>query len=356
MNYAARKQQISLDLDMQTADPNVELVPEEPPSYFDAGEEQMFAEDDSRAEVNAEQRFFGDRNDTIKEMIDAGEVSEEMIEQYTKVVGYDSELNEEYTGIDYDGMATALNEQGYDFEASDERMVQTMAEERYAREELFRRGDTMDQLAWMAGGLWATAKDPYVLASMLVPVGGQYQASKGFVSNLARFTGLHAAVGAASEAPLQKEIFDFKQRIGSEYGLGDVMMNVGFAAFASGAMGGPLETVAARKLSRLDGGVANTPFAGAPDDMTVGEAADMVKQADELFEPPKRVDADIPPGSPEREIGFNNIEPDNIPETEMVMRDDGVEVPYTQLREQVAADVEVQQGRVNALMECLKRG
>lgn len=135
----------------------------------------------------------------------------------------------DYSG--YDRQVDALNQKypRAGFKTSDQ-IHQDIAQEaaglRKRQAEVEGRATGMGKLGEFVGSAGAVLTDPVVLLSL--PFGAA--ASSGIL----RTALVEAGVGAASEAAIQPEVYQFKQSIGSPYTLSDAAMNVLLAGVGSG--------------------------------------------------------------------------------------------------------------------------
>ncbi|MEL7375080.1 MAG: hypothetical protein AAGJ36_11550, partial [Pseudomonadota bacterium] len=111
-------------------------------------------------------------------------------------------------------------------------VTEQLRAEREANKSVIARGSSTDAFL---GSMQAGLAEPLLIATL--PLGAGAGTGRTVLGSAARVFAAEAAIGAATEIPLQAEILDFKRHIQSPYTLGDAAVGVLAASLGAGAIG-----------------------------------------------------------------------------------------------------------------------
>lgn len=204
------------------------------------------------SEALAEKRFFGARNATLDQMIEDGEIPEDVAIENRNVTGINRINGMEQTSPDYHALAAWSNDNtGSEFDVDDSEMIETMRWERRERERQLANGNFVGELA---GGIGASMTDPVLLGLTVatLPFSGAAIPARFVPSMVARTAIAESLLGVVSEIPLQAKVIDFKERIDAPYTIQQAMANVALAGVASGVFAGGIALIGKGFTRALD--------------------------------------------------------------------------------------------------------
>lgn len=228
---------------------------------FTLAAEQFVAENTTRSEDRAVERFYGERNAELDLMIEAGEIPQDIAREYRESAGYNRINGMPKYEPAYHALAGWANENlSTEFDVDDTEMRQVMAAEREQRERRLARGSALGEFA---GNAWGSLQDPAVLAATVATLPVTYGTGGSLGSLVLRAALTEGVIGMATEAPIQLDVMDFKKRIDSPYTVDDAIENVLAAGAGAAVLGGAGAGIGRFIEARLR---------GAPDDVTPDEA------------------------------------------------------------------------------------
>ena len=170
-----------------------------------------------------------ERNRAIYHMIYNGEISNELVQNYS------------YNGqLDFGGLAEYLKTKGHDFktdkELNDQIREDLQRRRRYAND-VFANANTAGIAGQFAGNVHGQAVDPVLWPTYFVGVGSAAKATT-FLGRFAKGAAIGGAAEGAAEIVRQPIIFDWKHDIGVDYSVGDALANITMAVGAAGTING----------------------------------------------------------------------------------------------------------------------
>lgn len=205
----------------------------------------VWREESSLSETAFEQGYR-DRNALLQGKIAGGEIRQDVVDRFTSrkidYLGMDyGRGHTRYAEVDWSAMADYAREAGH-FDVQVDSELEAIASERLRikREQahdVFARSDGWGTAGRFVGAIGVSLADPITAASLAIP-GATVARGASVGQTVFRVARAEAAIGGATEAVLQKQIFDFKERIDSPYTVTDALAGVAMTAAGGAVLGG----------------------------------------------------------------------------------------------------------------------